>query len=59
MADFGHTVVCVDKDSAKVAALKRGQLPIHEPGLPDLVDTNLKGARLTLTTSLEEAVPEF
>jgi UDPglucose 6-dehydrogenase len=56
MADFGHTVVCVDKDSAKVAALKRGELPIHEPGLPDLVHTNVKGARLTFTTSLEEAL---
>jgi UDPglucose 6-dehydrogenase len=56
MADFGHTVVCVDKDSAKVAALRRGELPIHEPGLPDLVHTNVKGARLTFTTSLEEAL---
>jgi UDPglucose 6-dehydrogenase len=57
MADFGHTVVCVDNDSAKVAALKRGELPIHEPGLPDLVHTNVEGARLTFTTSLEEALP--
>jgi UDPglucose 6-dehydrogenase len=56
MADFGHTVVCVDKDSAKVSALKRGELPIHEPGLRDLVHTNLKGGRLTFTTSLEEAL---
>ena len=56
MADFGHTVVCVDKDSAKVAALKRGELPIHEPGLPDLVHTNVKEGRLTFTTSLEEAL---
>jgi UDPglucose 6-dehydrogenase len=54
LADFGHTVVCVDKDSTKVAALKRGDLPIHEPGLQDLVHTNLKGGRLTFTTSLEE-----
>jgi UDPglucose 6-dehydrogenase len=52
MADFGHAVVCVDKDSAKVSALKRGELPIHEPGLRDLVHTNLKGGRLTFTTSL-------
>jgi UDPglucose 6-dehydrogenase len=56
MADFGHTVVCVDKDSAKIAALKRGELPIHEPGLRDLVHTNLRGATLTFTTSLEEAL---
>ena len=41
LADFGHTVVCVDKDSTKIAALKRGDLPIHEPGLQDLVHTNL------------------
>jgi UDPglucose 6-dehydrogenase len=54
MADLGHTVVCVDKDSAKIADLKRGELSIHEPGLQDLVHTNLRGARLTFTTSLEE-----
>src|SRR5271168_3735086 len=36
-ADFGHVVMCVDKDEAKVAALKRGEIPIFEPGLDDLV----------------------
>src|SRR6516225_5016786 len=56
MADFGHTVVCVDKDPAKIAVLKRGELPIHEPGLHDLVRTNVQAARLTFTTEIEEAL---
>jgi UDPglucose 6-dehydrogenase len=37
MADFGHHVICVDKDAEKVAALVRGEIPIYEPGLHDLV----------------------
>ncbi|MGC1093136.1 MAG: UDP-glucose 6-dehydrogenase, partial [Pseudolabrys sp.] len=36
-ADFGHEVVCVDKDKAKIAALERGEMPIYEPGLKDMV----------------------
>jgi len=45
-ADFGHQVVCVDKDAAKVAALNRGEIPIFEPGLADLVDANVRQGRL-------------
>ena len=56
MADFGHDVVCVDKDAAKIAALQRGQLPVYEPGLHDLVGSNVKQGRLEFATSLEEAV---
>ena len=37
LADFGHIVTCVDSDSGKIAALKRGEIPIFEPGLADLV----------------------
>ena len=37
-ADFGHQVTCVDKDAGRIAALKRGEIPIFEPGLADLVD---------------------
>ncbi|MBV9970841.1 MAG: UDP-glucose/GDP-mannose dehydrogenase family protein, partial [Xanthobacteraceae bacterium] len=55
-ADFGHHVICVDKDAEKIAALKRGVMPIYEPGLEELVDTNLKAERLSFTTELSEAV---
>ena len=36
-ADFGHQAICVDKDESKIAALKRGEIPIYEPGLSDMV----------------------
>ena len=39
-ADFGHDVICVDKDAGKIAALERGEMPIYEPGLTDLVAAN-------------------
>jgi UDPglucose 6-dehydrogenase len=55
-ADFGHTVVCVDKDEAKVAALKRGEIPIFEPGLDDLVASNVRQGRLAFTTDIAEGV---
>ena len=45
-ADFGHNVVCVDKDADKIAALKRGEIPIFEPGLDELVERNVKEGRL-------------
>ncbi|MDE2064093.1 MAG: UDP-glucose 6-dehydrogenase, partial [Bradyrhizobium sp.] len=44
-ADFGHTVTCVDKDAGKIAALRRGEIPIFEPGLDVLVATNAKAGR--------------
>ena len=55
-ADFGHEVVCVDKVEAKVAALKRGEIPIFEPGLSELVRTNAAAGRLSFTTGLAAAV---
>ena len=55
-ADFGHEVVCVDKDAAKVAALVAGKIPIFEPGLDDLVATNMRAGRLSFTTDLPAAV---
>ena len=58
IADFGHDVVCVDKDSEKVEALKRGIIPIFEPGLDDLVHSNVKAARLSFTTALKESIPD-
>jgi UDPglucose 6-dehydrogenase len=45
-ADFGHQVTCIDKDTAKIAALNRGEIPIFEPGLPELVETNVREDRL-------------
>jgi UDPglucose 6-dehydrogenase len=55
-ADFGHVVTCVDKDEAKVAALKRGEIPIFEPGLDDLVAANVRGQRLFFSQDIGEAV---
>jgi UDPglucose 6-dehydrogenase len=55
-ADFGHTVICVDKDADKIAALERGEIPIHEPGLDDLVARNVAEKRLAFTTDLASSV---
>ncbi|MXQ12852.1 UDP-glucose dehydrogenase family protein [Microvirga makkahensis] len=55
-ADFGHEVCCVDKDPGKIEALNRGEIPIFEPGLADLVAKNVREGRLTFTTNLPEAV---
>ncbi|PZO71485.1 MAG: UDP-glucose 6-dehydrogenase, partial [Pelagerythrobacter marensis] len=55
-ADFGHDVVCIDKDQAKIDALHRGVMPIYEPGLDALVDTNVKAGRLTFSTDLPSAI---
>ncbi|ETR78240.1 UDP-glucose 6-dehydrogenase [Afipia sp. P52-10] len=57
-ADFGHQVVCVDKDTAKIDALERGEIPIFEPDLDRLVETNVKAGRLTFTTNLKGPVSE-
>jgi UDPglucose 6-dehydrogenase len=55
-ADFGHDVTCVDKDTGKITALARGEVPIYEPGLNDLVAANARAGRLTFTTDLPGAV---
>jgi len=55
-ADFGHEVTCVDKDKAKIAALMRGEVPIYEPGLNDLVAANSRAGRLKFTDDLSGAV---
>lgn len=56
-SDFGHDVTCVDVDRGRVAALERGEIPIHEPGLPELVRRNAHLGRLHFTTSIAHAVP--
>ena len=55
-AEMGNHVTCVDIDAAKVAALKQGRVPIHEPGLDALIASNAREGRLRFTTSFEEAV---
>ena len=60
-ADFGHHVTCIDKDAQKVAALNRGEIPIFEPGLADLVEANVRQERLrfaidTASVATAEAV---
>ena len=55
-ADFGHEVVCVDKDEAKIDALNSGRIPIFEPGLDELVARNVAAGRLAFTTDLVAGV---
>ena len=55
-ADFGHDVVCIDKDPAKIESLQAGIMPIFEPGLAELVTSNAKSGRLTFTTDLAEGI---
>jgi UDPglucose 6-dehydrogenase len=57
-ADFGHHVTCVDKDVEKINALRRGEIPIFEPGLDALVAANVKAKRLDFTTDLKDPVAE-
>ena len=56
LAESGNDVICVDKDEAKVRMLKRGQIPIYEPGLEEIVKRNKSEGRLTFTTQLPGAV---
>lgn len=55
-ADFGHDVVCIDKDQSKIDRLHEGVMPIYEPGLDALVESNVKAGRLTFTTDLAEGI---
>ncbi len=56
LSEFGHDVVCIDKDTAKVEALRAGQIPIFEPGLDDVVATNVKAGRLSFASDMAAAV---
>ena len=56
LTEFGHDVVCIDKDASKVQTLKSGGIPIYEPGLDDVVADNAKAGRLSFTTDLKAAV---
>ncbi|PWR23214.1 UDP-glucose dehydrogenase family protein [Zavarzinia compransoris] len=55
-SEFGHQVICVDKDASKVEALRRGEIPIYEPGLDKLVAENVAAGRLSFTTDLAASV---
>lgn len=55
-SDFGHDVICVDKDQRKIDALRAGRMPIYEPGLDALVASNVEAGRLSFTTDLAPAV---
>ena len=57
-ADFGHVVTCIDKDPSKIERLERGEIPIFEPGLDDLVETNVRDGRLFFTLDGAEAIRE-
>ncbi len=55
-SDLGNDVICVDKDSEKISKLKKGIIPIYEPGLAELVKKNYKAKRLSFTSDISEAV---
>jgi UDPglucose 6-dehydrogenase len=56
LADFGNNVVCIDKDAAKIEALRNGVIPIFEPGLEDVAHRNVRAGRLKFSTDLAESV---
>src|SRR5260370_33030629 len=56
LADAGNTVVCVDVDARKIDMLKRGEIPIHEPGLDAVVKRNFDAGRLSFTTDAKAGV---
>ncbi|MEO1306853.1 MAG: UDP-glucose/GDP-mannose dehydrogenase family protein [Pseudomonadota bacterium] len=58
ISDFGHEVICVDKNAEKVAMLERGEVPIYEPGLDELMAKNVQAGRLSFTTDLGAAVSD-
>jgi UDPglucose 6-dehydrogenase len=55
-AEFGNRVTCVDKDVSKIEALERGEIPIYEPGLDEVVERNVKAGRLLFSTNLAETI---
>src|SRR5262245_4578749 len=57
-ADFGHQVMCVDKDESKITALKKGEIPIYEPGLAEVVASNVRDGRLSFMTDTIAGVKE-
>jgi len=58
LSDVGHEVVCVDVDAGKVAALKRGEVPIFEPGLAEMIARNIRQSRISFTTEAAPAIED-
>jgi len=58
LADFGNRVTCVDVDKAKIDMLSKGQMPIYEPGLKELVEKNVREGRFLFTTDIDTAIRE-
>jgi UDPglucose 6-dehydrogenase len=56
LAEIGHRVVCIDSDEKKLAVLKSGKIPIHEPGLEEIFARNVKAKRLSFTSSIKEGL---
>jgi UDPglucose 6-dehydrogenase len=56
LAEFGMNLICVDNDRSKIELLRQGKVPIHEPGLEDLVIKNMREGRLSFSASIEEGV---
>lgn len=57
-AELGHDVICVDIDPGKIDALKKGVIPIYEPGLEEMVERSVASGRISFTTEIQEAVPQ-
>lgn len=58
LANFGNKVICADIDENKIASLKKGELPIYEPGLSDIIHENVSHGRLSFTTDIQSAVEQ-
>lgn len=58
LSDFGHSVVCTDVDEAKIESLKKGVIPIYEPGLDSIVERNVNDKRLFFSTNIQQAIEE-